>query len=149
ELIRPTGLSYITSEGSFPAPEPDPADPDAGEEQPVPPSLEELLAWPNGTAGAWPAPGQVDAGALKLLRNAGIGSLVLESGNVVGQRSGRVEIDGFDALVSDAGLDDAARRALGTENETERAAGSAALAARLALGAEGPRPAGMVLALDR
>lgn len=149
ELMQPSGLSYITSEGSFPAPEPDPANPDADEEQPVPPSLEELLAWPSGTAGAWPAPGQVDADALKLLRSAGVGSLVLESGNVVGQRSGRAEIDGFDALVSDAGLDDAARRALGTENETERAAGSAALAARLALGAEGPRPAGMVLALDR
>lgn len=169
-LLGPTGLSFVTSAGSFPADTQEPTSapgsetPGAGTEtdggggsgsgtgtdggDPVPPTLDELLDWPTAQAGAWPAPGQVDADTLTLLKRSGITSVVLESGNVTGNRTAGATVGGLDALVSDAGLDSAARAVLSAANDTDRAAGSAELVARLALGAEND-PKGMVLALDR
>ncbi|MBN9612878.1 MAG: hypothetical protein J0H64_05365, partial [Actinobacteria bacterium] len=154
ELMRPTGLSYVTSQGSFPAPIDAESAPGTSGTQPVQPTLDELLAWPTATPGAWPAPGQVNQKTLDLLTKADAGSLVLESGNVAGAdgapgRSGRIQLDGLDTLVSDAGLDAAARSMLLAQTETDRAAGSAELTALLALSAESDKPGGAVLALDR
>lgn len=149
ELMRPTGLSYVTSQGSFPAPVDADAAPGTSGTQPAQPGIDELLDWPAASPGAWPAPGQVSRKTLALLEKSEIGSLVLRSDNVDSGRSGRFRIDGFETLVSDAGVDAAARSVLQAATETDRAAGSAELTARLALGAESDKPGGMVVALDR
>ncbi|XPP27051.1 MAG: DUF6049 family protein [Leucobacter sp.] len=112
------------------------------------PSLEQLLAWPQGYAGAWPAAGEVDSGTLELLRASGMTSVLLESGNVTVRGGTRFALGGLDAMVADAALGDAARRALGSADEIERSIARADLAALTALVAQSQLP-GAVLALDR
>lgn len=202
ELLRPTGLGFLTRLGRFdgtgnatgggagdgtgganadgtnveedPAPgsgdaaaadgtelgedagEDDGESPDSGEEaendpdpeNPAAPSLEQLLSWPAAVPGAWPAEGQANAATLELLRRSGIDSVVLRSDNLEGAAAPRALVDGFDALVADARVGEAARIALAGPTPVERAAGSAALVSELALSAEEPST-GLVLALDR
>ncbi|MCB1274756.1 MAG: hypothetical protein KDB25_10275 [Leucobacter sp.] len=146
ELLQPKGLDYLTREGIFP--EADDGDPAAGDS--AVPTLGQLLDWPRGEAMAWPAANEVTPATLGLLGASGIGSVILESGNVTGaEHAARATLDGFDALIADAGLDRAARAAITATTEPERAAGAAELAARLTLAAEDDQRDGMVLALDR
>ncbi len=107
-----------------------------------------LTQLPNATPGAWPAGGEVDSATLALLAGADLTSLVLDSGNVTNASGTRVQIGGFEALVSDAGIGEAARASLAGDSPAERAAGIAALASRLAIAARSGSP-GIVLALDR
>lgn len=146
ELLQPKGLDYVTREGIFP--EADDGDPAAGDS--AVPTLGQLLDWPHDEAMAWPAANEVTPATLGLLGASGIGSVILESGNVTGaEHAARATLDGFDALIADAGLDRAARAAITATTEPERAAGAAELAARLTLAAEDDQRDGMVLALDR
>lgn len=124
----------------------DPEEPDP--ENPLAPGLDQLLSWPSAESGAWPAPGQANATTLQLLHGAGVASLVLRSDNVAGATAPRVTVGGFDALVTDARLDAAARSALAGAAPAERAEGRSVLAAELALAASALSP-GLVLGLDR
>jgi hypothetical protein len=124
------------------------AEDDPDPENPAAPSLEQLLSWPAAVPGAWPAEGQANAATLELLRRSGIDSVVLRSDNLEGAAAPRALVDGFDALVADARVGEAARIALAGPTPVERAAGSAALVSELALSAEEPST-GFVLALDR
>ncbi|MFT4232900.1 MAG: DUF6049 family protein, partial [Leucobacter sp.] len=123
--------------------DPAPVDPEA-----VLPTLEQLTAWPRGDSAAWPAENAVDAATLELLRSAGVETVVLGSDNVVATGGPRVDLTQGSALVTDAALGDAARDALSAPTETERAAGSARLAAQLAF-AEQAGTDGLLLGLDR
>lgn len=107
-----------------------------------------LTRLPNASPGAWPAVGEVDSATLALLTEAGLSSLVLDSSNVANASGSRVELSGFEALVADTELGKAARDSLAGDSSTERAAGTATLASRLAIAAQGGSP-GIVLALDR
>lgn len=177
-LLQPSGLSFVTQWGRFDettaqadaGAEGSPAEPDAEEtgaagmsaeetstedtppaedaDPTAAPSLEQLLAWPQGYAGAWPAGGEVDSGTLELLRASGMTSVLLESGNVTVRGGTRFALGGLDAMVADAALGDAARRALGAADEIERSIARADLAALTALVAQSQLP-GAVLALDR
>ena len=147
ELLRPTGLSHITRAGSFPEPE---SAQTGAATAPAHPALDELLDWPHGEPTAWPAAGATTAKTLALLDGAGIGSIILESGDVLGaDAAARAAIGEFEALIADAALDGAARRTIAAATEPERASATAELAARLALAAESADRTGMVLALDR
>lgn len=145
KLLQPVNLDYITAQGSFPS-----ENIDGVETEPVPPSLEELLAWPQQDESvAWPADGQVDRATLDLLQSNGISETVLDSSNVTHSGGPRAALgDGQRALVSDAALGDAVRTALSDANETVRQAGFAEATARLALAGQSGTP-GRVLALDR
>ena len=112
------------------------------------PTLENMLSLDNARPGAWPAGGEVDSATLVLLQNAGLTSLVLDSHNVSGATTPRVHIGEFEALVSDAPTGLAARTSLSGATATERSAGTAELASRLALAAQ-HNTGGVVLALDR
>ncbi|PRI12319.1 hypothetical protein B4915_01145 [Leucobacter massiliensis] len=111
------------------------------------PSLDELLSWPQGLAAAWPANGAVDSETLALLRDSGLSTVVLGSGNVEGSAS-RGRIERSEALVTDDALGAAARAALAGATEPERAAGAAELSSRLALAASGGSDP-VLLGLDR
>lgn len=154
ELLQPIGLGFATRLGGF-----EPGDAggnggaDAGAADPgssdgTVPSLDRLLAWPGLEARAWPASDQVDLDTLSLLTAEGIASLVLDSDNVTAPTGTRVQLGQFEVLVADAALGAAARSSISAGTETERAAGEAALVARLALAAQ-QGSEGMVLALDR
>lgn len=177
-LLQPSGLSFVTQWGRFDettaqadagaegspaesgaeeASAEDTSTEDTSTEDTTPaedvdptaaPSLEQLLAWPQGYAGAWPAAGEVDSGTLELLRASGMTSVLLESGNVTVHGGTRFALGGLDAMVADAALGDAARRALGSADEIERSIARADLAALTALVAQSQLP-GAVLALDR
>jgi hypothetical protein len=112
------------------------------------PTLEALLSLDNTRPGAWPAGGEVDSATLALLRDAGLTSLVLDSNNVTNASTPRVTFGDFDALVADAPAGQAARVSIAGATATERDAGTADLAARLALSAQ-TGAGGLVLALDR
>jgi hypothetical protein len=112
------------------------------------PTLESLLSLQNARPGAWPAGGEVDSATLALLQGAGLNSLVLDSSNVSGATTPRATLGDFDVLIADAPAGLAARTSINGATATERAAGSAELAARLALSAQGGA-GGLVLALDR
>ncbi|MGI8392360.1 DUF6049 family protein [Leucobacter sp. W1038] len=112
------------------------------------PSIDELSALPRAIPGAWPAAGGVDTATLDLLRNGGISRVVLDSGSVADATGTRVPIGDFSALVADASLSESSRRTLAGNSPSERAAGIASLASRLALEALQGSP-GLVLAVDR
>ena len=170
-LLEPSGLEFMTRFGRFEG-QTTAAD-DAAD--PAAPSLDELLAWPQGYAGSWPAAGDVDAATLGLLRAAGLNRVLLDSGNAAvsggtrflfdaagsadpgaeAENGGGTGAEALEALVADAELGAAARAALTAEQEDdgeggtlERAAGRALLAAELALRAQ-RQSTGAVLALDR
>ncbi|UOQ59353.1 DUF6049 family protein [Leucobacter rhizosphaerae] len=155
-LLEPTNLDFVSRFGVEPAQEPadelpdEPAD-DPAEDDTVPtvlPTLSELLAWSEEAPTAWPAEGAVDEGTLQLLEANGISDVVLTSDNVTQEGGPRVTLGRSDALVTDARLGAAARRALAAPNDTERAAAVSEIAARLALAAETDVP-GVILGLDR
>lgn len=112
------------------------------------PTLEDLLSWPQGDPVAWPANGAVDADTLELLRTSGVDTVVLGSGNASTADTARARISRSDALIADDALGDDALAALSGATETERAAGSARLAARLAFAAQSGSE-GLLLGLDR
>lgn len=156
ELLQPTGFSYLTQSGSFdttPLPgqllssgEP------AASRAPSSPSAAELMSWPRGYAGAWPATGQVDAATVTLLQRAGVQRILLSSHNVSAGADSRISLAGFtgvEALIADADAGGAARRLLASAATDEFAANVARadLAASLALARE--QRTGLVLALDR
>ncbi|KAM9862153.1 hypothetical protein ACI1US_01996 [Leucobacter sp. BZR 635] len=117
-------------------------------EEPLPPTAEELMAWPRGLAAGWPAPGQADGKTLTLLRDAGYDLAVLNSDNVRLEGGPRAALGKGSALVTDAELDAAVRLALSGSTDTERALGEAQAAARLALAADAG-VAGLILGVDR
>lgn len=162
KLLQPIGLSYITRNGSFTAPEADEqsstgqsatgqnstsdsgADPDSTETDsaetdsadPSAPSLAELLDWPDAMPGAWPAGGDVDADTLALLTASGIDRIVLDDDNVTGARTARAQVGGFDALIADTGLGGSASAAISGESAAERAGALAEIGAQLAVGTQ-------------
>lgn len=157
-LLEPTGLGYYTAQAPTPSPGPETpndstdstdgttptADPTAA------PTLDELVAWPSGTARAWPADGQAGASTLSLLQHSGFDSVVLDSSNVSVTGGPAARIGGMHSLVADAALGAAVRDGLVAGTEAERNANSAEAAARLALLATPEGTAGTtVLALDR
>ena len=111
-------------------------------------SIDELSALPRAIPGAWPATGGVDSATLELLRDAGISRVVLDSGSVADATGTRVPIGDFSALVADASLAESTRRILAGNSPSERAAGIASLASRLAIEALQGTP-GLVIAVDR
>ena len=124
---------------------------DSGDTDPEPapaPTDEQLAEWPSGLAAAWPAPGQVGARTLSLLRASELNLAVLRSDNVTLAGGPRAKIGSSDALVTDAELDAAVQLALTGQTETERALGSAQTAARLALAATSGTSS-LVLGVDR
>lgn len=133
-------LEDSTEEGDAPPAADDPA---------AVPTLEELLAWPAQILTAWPATGAVDAETLKLLRDSGYESIVLDAANVDHDGGPLVELGGMDGIVGDTALEEAMRESLAAESETERAAGFARGAALTALAAKEGDVTGLVLALDR
>ena len=137
------GTDATQGDDTTPTPTPTPSG-----DSTLPPTLQELLAWSEETPMAWPAEGSVDEGTVELLQANGISSLVLNSENVSQERGPRVKIGGGTALITDAALDDAARRALTASNDTEGSAARSELAARLALAAQTDVP-GVVIGLDR
>lgn len=156
ELVQPTGFSYLTQSGSFdttPLPgqllstgEP------AASRAPSRPSTAELMSWPRGYAGAWPAAGQVDTTTVALLQRAGVQRIIMSSDNVSAGADSRLTLSGFtgvEALIADTDAGDAARRLLASAATDAFTASSARaeLAARLALAGE--QRSGLVLALDR
>lgn len=147
ELLKPIGFSRAQSKSDSA-----PATPKADETLANPegelPEFDGLLDLSNAKPGAWPADGEVDSATLGLLRNAGLTSLVLDSQNVSAATSSRVEISDFEALIANQQLGEAARDSIAADSTTERAAGSARLAAGLALSAQ-LGEAGAVLAIDR
>lgn len=154
ELLRPSGLSFVTQWGRFEA-QPDQEPEQTAEPEPeqtvepgTTPTLDELLTWPQGRSGAWPAAGEVDSTTIDLLRRSGIDSVILDSSNAEVTGGTRFALDGLDALVADSALGAAAQRALAGADQVERLAGRAELAARTALTAQSELPS-TVLALDR
>lgn len=123
------------------------SDPDEAPD-PAAPGIAELLSWPNGTATAWPADGRANAATLDLLQRSGLTSLVLSSTNVAGATAPRATVSGFDAIIADARLGSAAARAMGADAHIDRDAGTATLAAELAIAASAAS-SGVALALDR
>ena len=114
---------------------------------PALPDLAELTSWPAAPA-AWPAEGEASTATLSLLRDSGIGTVVLDSRNTTASGGPRATIGGANAIITDAALADAAREAIAGESEADRGSGSARLIAELALAAQGRSP-GLVLGLDR
>lgn len=110
--------------------------------------LTALTELPGATPGAWPAGGRVDTATLGLLSAAGLSSLVLESDNVSNATGTRANLGDFELLIADSAAAAAGRASLGGATSADRAAGTASLAALLALGAQNSSP-GIVLALDR
>ena len=121
------------------------------EEQPGAPSLDELLAWPSGDRAAWPSAGEVDTATLDLIRSSGYDTVVIDSNNLEQAQAPHVQLDDFDALVSDSRLDAALGQAIGAVSETESRAGVASAAAELVLAAQGEStdPAHTSVAIDR
>lgn len=157
-LLEPNGLGYYTAASSAPTPgSEDASGQDQGTGGTTPtadpaaaPTLDELVAWPNGSARAWPADGQADASTLALLQHSGTESVVLDSSNVSLTGGPSARVDGLQALVADAQLGTAVRGGLAATTEAERNADSAEAAARLALLSTPDGAAGTtVLALDR
>ena len=134
-----------TTDPTDPGSDPAPAD-DGGAS--VLPTLRELLDWSESAPTAWPAEGSVDEGTVEFLRANGISSLVLTSENVALEGGPRAELGQDTALVTDADLGAAARRALAAPTDTERQAAVSEIAARLALAAQTEVP-GVILGLDR
>lgn len=141
-----------------PAPEPDKeagkeqgkgagADP-ATDDEPLPPTAEELREWPRGLPAAWPAGGEVGSRTLTLLRGAELGTTVLSSDNVRLTGGPRATLGAGEALVTDAELDAAVRLALTGATDTERALGESQAAARLTLAASAGVE-GLILGIDR
>ncbi|UOQ57075.1 DUF6049 family protein [Leucobacter allii] len=130
------------------------ADADAGAEGDDPaadfpfPDIASLTAWDETEPAGWPAEGEADAATLALLDDAGIDTVVLDSGVVAADDGPVVELaTGGTAIVTDTGLAGAARAALGAAAPAERSAGLAELAARTAFAAANGDAA--VLGLDR
>jgi len=153
-LMQPLGLSYAVKPGALQV-EVGNADGDAsiGTDQPTTDTAESrelaaLTELPNASPGAWPAAGEVDSATLALLSKAGLTSLVLDSAGVAGATGNRVTFGNFGALVADTNLTQAGRAALAADTSVERAGGTAELAARLGIAAQGGST-GLVLALDR
>lgn len=147
ELLSPIGFTRALSTNGQPTPQPKADELLANPEGEVA-KFDGLLDLANARPGAWPADGEVDSATLGLLRDANLTSLVLSSSNVSAATSNRVELADFDALIANDQLENAARNAIAAATETERAAGTAALAAQLALSAQ-LGEAGAVLAIDR
>lgn len=113
------------------------------------PALADLLDWPVADANtAWPAGGEVDSATMELLRNSGVSSIVLESGNTNATGGPLAQIDDMDAVIADTALGLAIRDGIGAPTAAERSAGIASAAAQLALAAQEDHP-GLVIALDR
>lgn len=159
-LLEPNGLDYYTATASAAGTgigTEDSAGQDQGSSGTTPsadpaaaPTLDELVAWPNGAARAWPADGQADASTLALLQHSGTESVVLDSSNVSLTGGSAARVDGMQALVADARLSASVRGGLAATTEAERGAGTAEATARLALLAVPDGTAGgTVLALDR
>lgn len=137
-------------------PEPVEEGADPGEDLPEPeltasgvPTLADLLDWPVADADtAWPAGGEVDSATMELLRNSGVSSIVLESGNTNATGGPLAQIDDMDAVIADTALGLAIRDGIGAPTAAERSAGIASAAAQLALAAQEDHP-GLVIALDR
>lgn len=147
ELLKPIGFSRAQPKPSSVTAQ-NKTDETLANPEAEPPEFDGLLDLANAIPGAWPAGGEVDSATLALLRNAGLTSLVLDSQNVSSATSNRVEIAGFEALIANQELGNSARNSIAAETSTERAAGSASLAAGLALSAQ-LGEAGAVLAIDR
>ena len=123
------------------------ADP-ATDDEPLPPTAEELREWPRGLPAAWPAGGEVGSRTLTLLRGAELGTTVLSSDNVRLTGGPRATLGAGEALVTDAELDAAVRLALSGATDTERALGESQAAARLTLAAS-TGVEGLILGIDR
>lgn len=147
ELLKPIGFSRAQDKSSS-APTPPKADETLANPEGELPEFDGLLDLANARPGAWPAGGEVDSATLGLLRNAGLTSLVLDSQNVSAATSSRVQLADFEALIANQQLGNAARDSIGAATTTERSAGSARLAAGLALSAQ-LGESGAVLAIDR
>ncbi|WP_052961337.1 MULTISPECIES: DUF6049 family protein [unclassified Leucobacter] len=155
-LLEPNGLGYYTATAPSTGSE-DSSGQDQSSDDTAPtadpaaaPTLDELVAWPNGSARAWPADGQADASTLALLQHSGSESVVLDSSNVSLTGGPAARIDGMQSLVADAQLGASVRGGLAATTEAERGADTAEAAARLALLAAPDGTAGStVLALDR
>lgn len=173
ELMQPQSLSYVTRLGSFPeegSPEgsasqssdqtgndeltEEPTAPPQGEEdssEPDPatvPDIEELLAWSEPDAIAWPAEGQAGAETITFLRNNGINAYVLDSSNVELTGGPRADFGQGSALITDATLGHAVRDAIAADNGVTQQASITRAAATLALATQIEQP-GIVLGLDR
>ena len=157
-LLEPTGLGYYTAlaPATSPAPEasadptPSGATPKPTADPTAPPTLDELVAWPGGSARAWPADGQVGASTLSLLSHNGLDSVILDSSNATVTGGAAAKLGDMQALVADADLGASVRDGLTATTEAERNVHSAEAAARLALLAQPTGTGGAtVLALDR
>ena len=157
-LLEPTGLGYYTALAptTSPAPEasadptPSGATPTPTADPSAPPTLDELVAWPGGSARAWPADGPAGASTLSLLAHNGIESVILDSTNATVTGGTAAKLGDMQALVADADLGASVRDGLTATTEAERDVHSAEAAARLALLAQPTGTAGAtVLALDR
>ncbi|MFD5598623.1 DUF6049 family protein [Leucobacter sp. NPDC058333] len=138
-----------TSPNTAPTEPTQPKTPAGPEHSAALPTLQELLAWPRESAPtAWPAGGRADPETIALLDSEGIDSLVLSSDGVKLRGGPRAKLGDDAAVITDAGLDAAARAALAADSETERSEGVAQLAAELVIDAQRGSK-GVVLGLDR
>lgn len=172
QLLEPLGFDYVTQFGSFQEPEntedadsltgtatPDDSgeadalgDPEEPEAPDTPvggaPTLTELMALEGSWPGAWPAAGEANAATLALLERSGLTTVVLDESNVREATATHVTLGSFDAIVTDHLAREAGAVALAGSSVTERTAGLAELAARLARAAQSATPS-IVVALDR
>ena len=140
---EPATDDELTTDG-----EPDPAPED--DQEPVevaPPTLSELMSW-HGDSAAWPAEGNVDQGTLDLLTRSNIRAFVLDSSNVKQRGGPRIMLPEGEAVITDAGLSEAATRALANDSEVDRAAALAEIAGALAVRAQSGED-GVVIGLSR
>ena len=112
------------------------------------PTLEELLAWPQGLPWGWPAEGNANSATLALLQGVGLTTTVLDSDNVSGAGGPRATLDSGEAIVTDHDLGAALRLAMKGEDPAELARGRSVFMARLAAAAGSDAP-GLILGIDR
>ncbi|GAA2177797.1 hypothetical protein GCM10009847_05310 [Leucobacter tardus] len=120
----------------------------AADVPPNAPSQEELLAWDDTVATAWPAPGEVDRRTLDLVSSSGLERVIVNSANVEQTDGPRSRLSGMDAVITDARADEALARSIRDESPADRAAGLATAASVLAFSTSDDAPS-IVIGLDR
>lgn len=112
----------------------------------LPPTLDELGAWDNGLAAAWPS--QLTNRTLTYLNKFGLTFTVVDSENVALTGGPRATLGAGDAIVTNAELDAAVRLALAGDSQAERELGLARANALLVEAAEAG-VSGLALGIDR
>lgn len=165
---EPLDFSYAVDPARFAAPEapeteeePDPSstpidpevpeEPDAGEQRPLPTTVDEVLGW-NYTIDklAWPADGTVVADDLAPLADADYDTVVLSSSNVDGADSVHVDLgNSLEGLVVDDGLSEWLRSAAYADTDAEAASSRVGFTRALSRAATATPGRNVLLALDR